>query len=765
MVPYRAIATAIRLAPIIDQVSSLIPTLRGRPKPFLSEWIQLVLTCFRDGKNRGTVASLTLGGYDKLRFVPHDHKFALDPVTRLPTVRLRGITAHVDSIEHAPTKNWTSTSHPLVTMDDSIIAIIDSSTPYLWLPTPVCERFAAALNLTWREDLGVYVFANGAQYTHYQNDESLKFTFTLSSYQNADDFGQPLSTPGVVNITLPSAAFAQLLRYPFRNVIKWGDSSIPYFPLKRSTKEVNNEQYIIGRVFMQEAYLITSYDRSSFSLHQALFPQNASSNYSLEAIPRPPDSPYPPYRNEPTSPSLKGGLNTAQKAGIALGILITLGLLSLFLYFRHQHKRPSKENKDTAGAESERTEVPAALQEEVPTSPVKRMFTKIVSKKRSRKTVTAGSDGSSGQPVEVGADAQHQVYEMPVPPEPVELDSNDVGDDITELGLDTTQGLSQYEITRRKLERQMRGPVPAYTPPENGMAINIQEKSAQDISPIPHYRPADEPSPASSPTYANSSTLPYSLPSPLTPHGEWTSRMTDLPSPMTIAPPTRFPGPSSEQEAGISLSPGPSPVTPRSVHFPPSMAPTPITCSGSNPAPTTPTSGTMPRLGPPVQRTPIDPSRVVCLGPLPENIQLQLPQQPVPRLRIPQSPLADLSSPGVGPSQSLGHYRSDTQGSTDTLGSNYTMEEAERLKELERQHGLIMARSSQVQEQGENSSRQRETGEQKTSEGQIEHRSASSDTRESRSPNSEERIETGFEIIHVPQMAEKRYSFEVGDDS
>ncbi|KAJ4300208.1 hypothetical protein N0V88_002877 [Collariella sp. IMI 366227] len=479
-----------------------------------------------DAKNSGTVASLTLGGYDSLRYEPHEITFSLDTIARLPTVRLRGITAQVPSMEQTPTKNWTSTSERLVEMDDSIVAVIDSSTPYLWLPTEVCNRFAAALNLTWREDLGVYVFADGAQYTHYRSDTSLSFTFTLSSYQDADNFGEPYNTPGVVNITLPSAAFAQLLRYPFKNMIQWGDSSVPYFPLKRSTKEVNNNQYIIGRVFMQEAYIITSYDRGRYSLHQALFPDNAISNYSLEAITRPEDSPYPRFEGEPP-PSHR--LKTAHIAGIVISTFITGSILALVLWFCLIRK-PKTTEQESAGQEEEIKDDSLFVQEEEPESPVKRMFSKIIGRRRLRRPILSGADRSSKQPAEVGADAQHQVFEMPVPPEPVELDSHDVGGYDTELGVDTAQGASQYEVARRKLDRQLQGPVPTYTaslvPPRTG-----SEKSMQDMSLISHYRPADDPSPASSPTYANSNSLPASLPSPMTPHGDWASRAFDPPSP------------------------------------------------------------------------------------------------------------------------------------------------------------------------------------------------------------------------------------------
>src|SRR6478609_10916020 len=132
----------------------------------------------------------------------------------MPMVRLRGVSADVTSSDKAPS-NWTSTSRTLVAMNDSITAIIDTSTPYLWLPTEVCERFAAALNLKWNETLGVYLYADGPHYTRFLSEKFLSFTFSLSSYDNGDDFGQPLQGRGVVNITLPSAAFAHVLNYPF----------------------------------------------------------------------------------------------------------------------------------------------------------------------------------------------------------------------------------------------------------------------------------------------------------------------------------------------------------------------------------------------------------------------------------------------------------------------------------------------------------------------------------------------------------------------
>ncbi|KAK0636903.1 aspartic peptidase domain-containing protein [Bombardia bombarda] len=671
----------------------------------------------KSGTVDGVAASLVLGGYDTLRFVPHDTKFTLDPDKRFPSVRLRGVTAQVSSLDKAPT-DWKLTSQALVTMNDSITATIDSSTPYLWLPTDVCERFAKALNLVWKEDLGVYVFSEAAQYLDYKNDttqSSLSLTFSVSGYDNKDDFGHPLDMPGVVNITLPPAAFAHLLRYPFKGVVQWDNSSVPYFPLKRSTEELNGNQYIIGRAFMQEAYLITDYERYSFSLHQALFPDHASGNYSLQNIEKPAISRYPSFT--PPEDDTSTGLSTGVKVGIVVSIIAVGVVLGLLFWFYCCRRRKSKK---PVGEFDEKKDNQSITESEQPRSPVKRMFSIITGRKKSKskpkKAALHEVHGSSAQPVEVGADAQHQLFEMPVPPEPIELDSNDIGDDETELGTESIHGLSEYEVTRRKLERQLQGPVPAYSPTYSQTAD--PEKSAQDVSLVAHYRPSDEPSPASSPTYANANSLPDSLPSPLSPHPEWTNRMFDLPSPMTVAHPFQ---PHNLSASGSDPGSSYSPVSPHSSRSRETFAPSSVSHSdSSNASPTSPI-GSLRLASSAYQRTPIDPTRVLCLGPLPENVELPN-QRPIPRIVAPSSRAVE---PGLPVVNSQGH------GSNDSLGSNFTEEEEGRL-----------------QDEDDAPSRQNSRPE----------HNARDDF--PRTPRSMERIDGGSELIHVPQVADKRYSWE-----
>ena len=675
-----------------------------------------------------------LGGYDALRFVPHDTVFNLNPNIRIPTVRLRGVTAAVPSVDKAPAP-WTTPIQSLVTMSDNITAIIDTTTPYLWLPQTICDRFAAAFNLTWNDDFGVYLFPDGDQYNKFKNDKSLSLTFSISSYDNGDNFGQPLNVAGVVNITVSPAAFAQTLRYPFKDMINYGQPGVPYFPLKRT----NSSQLVIGRVFMQEAYIQMNYDEDLFSVHQALFPDNAATNISVQSFARPADSAYPPS----SGPTPSKGLSIGQTVGIVIGAFGTGSVIGVLVWlFCRRRKHANHANEiDPAKEDTE------SVEDELPRSPVRRMFSLIIGRKRSRRPVACEVHGDSAQPTEVGADSSHELYELPAPLEPAELDSmNDVGDQATDLVMGDTEGLSEYEVQKRRLERQLQGPVPAYTPPPRE-----PEKTGQDVSPVPHYRPAEEPSPTSSPSYgSNTNSLPDFLPSPISPNPGDGTRRFDFPSPLAVIPPVpspvspKFPSTNSDPSAGTYGLPSPS--SPSSANFTqsgqPTFEPTSVSRSdSSNISPTSPVKPNLPTMPmPAVQRTPIDPSKVVYLGPLPESVQLQLARQAsssVPIIVTPDgrtvAPSSRDSSPHHAPSPltspptSPGRVR---RGSVDSLGSNFTVEEAGRIgDEGERHHSVRQAEGQGAPGPG---------------------------------PHTIQRIEAHSELVHVPQVAEKRYSWEEG---
>ncbi|KAK8079795.1 hypothetical protein PG997_007613 [Apiospora hydei] len=451
----------------------------------------------------GTPISITLGGYDQNRFVPHATNFNLN-IDQEPEVLVRGISAQVTNPDGAPTK-WSSNSKTLLAFNESVKAVIDTTTPYLWLPTPVCEHFAQALGLKWNETFGLYMYSSDGIFDSFQRPD-LSFTFTLSSSDNLDNFGHPLDIPGAVNITISANAFAQTLRFPFHNLFSYGDAAIPYFPLKRHD---NASQAIIGRTFMQEAYLITNYESSTFSVHKALFPDNPRRNTSIVTIKQDSSSPYP---GSPSQPGNKQeGLGTPQIIGIVVGasLVVIASLVTLRYRFRTGD----------------------------PQTPVGRIFSRITkrfSSKRGKKTDVHEVAGSTTRAVEVGADMNHERYELAVPPEPVELDASDAHsiNDTTDFGSEDTHNLGAYEFARMKMDRQLQGPVPEYTPPASGLSTEEEGKSHQDISHVAHYRPSDHLSTDQSPSPTSSSNSTYPLPSPMTSHGgDWTGRMPDPPRP------------------------------------------------------------------------------------------------------------------------------------------------------------------------------------------------------------------------------------------
>lgn len=313
---------------------------------------------------------------------------------------------------------------------------------------------------------------------------------------------------------------------------------------------------------------------------------------------------------------------------------------------------------------------------------------------------------------------------MPAPIPPAELDGDDGtswnGD--TELGTDSSQGISAYEVARRKLDRQLQGPVPAYTPPTDGTVLppekaiyqpnpaNTQPRALQR-SPTPSTETGQE---------GNSNPNSIPLPSPMTPGFDATGRPLPVASPMTATYPV------SPTHDG-STSPN-SPFPPSSDGQTNGSTVTRRPNSGVESLSASNTSLNVPRPQT-VQRTPIDPSKVVFLGPLPGNARFS--RHDTPRITLDQSHQAD----------DLINPTPDDEGTVDSLGSNFTVEEEER------RQGAV---AGQVNRTTNGSSTQ----------AQFMRFSGLSQTAEPDTPRSQERIDGGNELVHVPQLAERRYSWE-----
>lgn len=264
--------------------------------PSLS-WGYTAGAAYRDNP---VVGSLVLGGYDQSRFVPNNVTFGFGADFS------RDLTVYLRSVGY-------DTLGSSLLLSESIPVFINSLVTHLWLPVEVCHRFEEAFNLTWSEDAQLYLVDDELHRRLHSLNPTVTFTF-----------GHEESDGDTVEINLPYGAFDLEGSPPFV------DPPSKYFPLKRAER---TEKYTLGRVFLQGAYVVAAYERQTFSVSQALFPDASKEpNSSVEGI-----------------ASLEAGgalvLSKRAIAGIAVGSALGLSLIAaaLFRWWRLRQKTPKED--------------------------------------------------------------------------------------------------------------------------------------------------------------------------------------------------------------------------------------------------------------------------------------------------------------------------------------------------------------------------------------------------------------------------------------
>ena len=230
-------------------------------------------------------------------------------------------------------KTWAADT-PAILLDtaDADLFTIDSSTPYLWLPANVCKNFEQALGLTYNDTLRLYTYNSTAQHNLLKSS-GISFNFTL---------GDLPGSKNAISLSVPFDAGDLSLSYGFPGLNMTATSSdVPYFPLR---KAANSTQYTIGRMFLQETYLIVDYQRNNFSISQAQFGSNAVQNISLVAIPPPANITITTEGNK----NKNSGLATGVLIGIAIAATVcVVGLIVLIACYilrrRYAREAESKE--------------------------------------------------------------------------------------------------------------------------------------------------------------------------------------------------------------------------------------------------------------------------------------------------------------------------------------------------------------------------------------------------------------------------------------
>lgn len=198
----------------------------------------------------------------------------------------------------------------------SLQMAIDTGVSQLWLPKVICNKLAEALGLTFDPSTELYLVNDTTRAKLL--DLAPEFTFTLAANATSSE---------TVNIVLPYAAFDLTVGQPFYNI------SRHYFPIRRAADE---KLYVLGRTFLQEAYLVVDWERSNFSLSQA---QHQVMERDI--------TPIRPVSSEPTKHS---GLNSGLVAGVAVAVSVAalIAAAAGYLLWRRKRARAVASREDVA---------------------------------------------------------------------------------------------------------------------------------------------------------------------------------------------------------------------------------------------------------------------------------------------------------------------------------------------------------------------------------------------------------------------------------
>ncbi|QIX00455.1 hypothetical protein AMS68_005972 [Peltaster fructicola] len=279
-------------------IPSMLGQLRNTSQVPSLSWAYTAGAYYRDSSTN-KFGSLTLGGYDASRFVANNVSFSFgSDFTRDLLLKLTSITYN------------TVSSTPLLTT--SVNVYIDSLVTELWLPTSVCDAFAKAFNLTYNSGANRYLLDDKTHNALLASNPT--FSFALSNGTQS------------VTIALPYASFDLNLTAPIVG------NTTHTFPIRRGQ---NESQYVLGRTFLQEAYIIADYEKQKFSVNQAVFPSTSVSQNIVSID----------YSTDGQTSSSKSGLSGGAIAGIVIGAVAAI-LLLVALFFLLRRRRRARRARE-----------------------------------------------------------------------------------------------------------------------------------------------------------------------------------------------------------------------------------------------------------------------------------------------------------------------------------------------------------------------------------------------------------------------------------
>ena len=207
-------------------------------------------------------------------------------------------------------------------LSSNITVAIDSALPFLYLPKASCSVFQRAFGLTLNPTLNLYQPNTTAHGTLRTSNPSINFQFSTS----ASD---------ILNITLPYQAFDLQTTAPITQ------NGTNYFPLRCTG---DSSQFVLGRAFLQETYLLADYERGNFSISQADFGGKPANIVTINHA----DVPATSTDNSPQG-TTNSSLGKGAIAGIAVGVSVAVILLLSILFF-FCRKRKGKDSTSKRGS-------------------------------------------------------------------------------------------------------------------------------------------------------------------------------------------------------------------------------------------------------------------------------------------------------------------------------------------------------------------------------------------------------------------------------
>jgi hypothetical protein len=253
---------------------------------------------------------MVFGGYDRSRL-----ELNQGVSISMPGKENNTLLVGVNSILYTPDQHVQQGATSL--SSKGFPAVIDSTLPYLVLPDDICDKFVGNFNLAFDRNTGLYTINSTA------HEQNLQQNATVSIIISSDPDGSGSFTS---TINFPYTAFFLEASDPIYT------NTTNYFPIRKSS----NGMYILGRSFLQEAYIIVDYERANFTVA----PAATFSNLPTENLVTILSTSYVPPTHAPGSE--KGGLAAGAIAGIVIGIIAAFLLIGGGAFFYYRRRRTAK---------------------------------------------------------------------------------------------------------------------------------------------------------------------------------------------------------------------------------------------------------------------------------------------------------------------------------------------------------------------------------------------------------------------------------------